>query len=428
MSGSEPDLQAVVDKRIGEVAATISPEELGTAMGDRLLAEIPEFTDSTDEDFRAGLVMSCISNLAAIRHELVSGSPLEAIPPPPEAIAWAHELAHRGMPLAALLRAYRLGHAIFEETFEENASALGLDPDVRWRVLAGAGRRMFTYIDWVSTRLVEDYEGEREQWLRGAAAAQADLIQAIVGGEPVDPKEASATLHHDVNAAQLGFIVWQEARSRAGEHADPSASIAKRLAAEFGGTHTLVVPMGEHAAWAWTAGEELSQPPSRSALLGDRVRVAAGGTHAGLDGMYRTHHEARAARRVGDIFGFRPGAILRYPSVALTSLVSTDPAQAANFVTAELGSDLGADSDAMRRLRATLQVYLDERLSPSRTARRLSIHQNTVVYRIKRTEELLGRPIEERRLELEIALRLYDGLDGLLTALPRTAATRLGSP
>jgi DNA-binding PucR family transcriptional regulator len=58
-------------------------------------------------------------------------------------------------------------------------------------------------------------------------------------------------------------------------------------------------------------------------------------------------------------------------------------------------------------------VYLDERLSPARTARRLGIHQNTVNYRVKRAEELLGRPLEDRRIELEIALRLYNGLEGL---------------
>jgi DNA-binding PucR family transcriptional regulator len=157
-------------------------------------------------------------------------------------------------------------------------------------------------------------------------------------------------------------------------------------------------------------------PASRSTVLGEHTRAAAGAPHAGIDGMYRSHHEARAARRVGEIFGSRTGAILRYPSVALVSLLSADPLQAASFASAELGPELAADTDAMRRLRATVQVYLDERFSPARTARRLGIHQNTVLYRIKRTEELLGRPLEERRLELEIALRLYSGLEGLRAA------------
>jgi DNA-binding PucR family transcriptional regulator len=383
-------------------------------MGDRLIAAIPEFAGSGDEDFRAGIVMSCASNLAAIREALVTGSEIDEITPPPDAIAWAHDLVHRGMPLAALLRSYRLGHAWFEQIFEETASALELEPDVRWRVLASASRRVFTYIDTVCTQLVDDYETEREQWLRGAAAAQAELVQAIVAGEAFDPREAAATLHYDVTAVQLGFIVWRDTRSRAAEPAVSPTSIAKGLAAEFGGWQTLVVPRGEHAAWAWTTGEQLlASPPSRSKILGDRASVAIGATHAGPDGMFRTHHEARAARRVGEIFGFRAGKIVRYPAVALAALTTADPAHALTFVVSELGSELAADTDAMLRLRATIQVYLDERLSPSRTARRLGIHQNTVVYRVRRAEELIGHPIEDRRLELEIALRLYDGLSGL---------------
>jgi len=413
MNGAVSDLQTVVNQRIAAVAATMSPQELGELMGDRLLEEIPELSSSRDEDFRAGLIMSCASNLAAIQDALCTGSPFEEIAPPADAVAWAHTLVHRGRPLAALLRAYRLGHELFAQAFEEAASAVDLEPDIRWRVLAGATQRTFRYIDLICTQLVDDYEAEREQWLRGAAAAQAELVQAIVAGEAVDAREASATLDYDVTGTHLGLVVWRDVRARSAEPARSLALVAKELAAELGGMRTLVVPMGEHAAWAWTTGARLSTPPSRSTTLGDHARVAVGAPHPGLEGMYRPHHEARAARRVGDIFGSRPGTILRYTAVGLTSLLSADPAQAVNFVMAELGSELGADSDAMRRLRATIQVYLDERLSPMRTARRLGIHQNTVLYRIKRTEELLGRPLEERRVELEIALRLYNGLDGL---------------
>lgn len=410
------ETQARVDRHIGEVAARIDAVQLGAAMGDRLIAAIPEFAGLVDADFRAGIVSSCEGNVATITEMLVSGAPMHEVTPPPDAAAWADELVHRGMPLAALLRAYRLGHEMYERTFEEAASTVDLEPDVRWRVLADAARRLFAYIDVVCTQLVDHYESAREQWLRGTAAAQAELVQAVVAGEPVDPREAVATLHHDVAGPQLGLIVWGDARTRASDRATAPATIARRLAAELGGTQTLVVPVGEHVAWAWTTGEHPTATPSRSALVDGAHGAAIGGVHPGLDGMHRTHHEARAARRVGDLLGARPGAILRYPAVALTALATADPTQAARFVEAELGDELGADTDAMRRLRATIQVYLEESLSPSRTAKRLSIHYNTVAYRIKRAEELLGRPVDDRRLELEVALRLYGGMDRLRDA------------
>lgn len=413
MSGAAaPERDAVVGRCIGEVAQAIGVEQLGVVMGDRLIADIPEFSGSTDEDFRAGIIRSCTSNLEAIRDVLAGGATVEAITVPEGATDWAHELVHRGMPLSALLRAYRLGHELFEATFEEAAAQLEMDPDVRWRVRAGATARIFRYIDTVCTQLVGVYEGEREAWLRGAAARQAKVAQAIVAGESVDPAEAATALGHDVTGPQLGLIVWRDAPVAEHVAERPLAAIARAVAASLGGTQTLAIAMGAHAVWAWTTGEALATPAQAPAVP-ERVRVAVGTVHPGLEGMRRTHHEARAARRVGDIFGARPGAVTCLHAVALASLVTADAAEAARFAVAELGPGLGADTDAMRRLRATLRTYLEERSSPSRTARRLGVHQNTVIYRMKRAEELLGHPLDERRLEVEVALRLHDGLDGL---------------
>lgn len=410
-------LEKLAEQRIREIAATLDAEKMGEDMGDYLIASIPELVDVPgDADFRDGLILSCTSNVAEICDCLLTGAHAANAVPPPDATTWAHELVHRGKPLAALLRAYRLGHWLFEQVFEERTAEFDLDPDVRQRVLAQVSQFCFHYIDIVCTQLVDEYETEREQWMRGAAAAQADLVQAIVAEEKVDPSEATATLRYDVGGTQLAFIVWADGRVRNAAGGESPAALAKQLGAEFGAAQTLVVPIGEHVAWAWATGDGLLDGlPSRSALLEDHAHVAVGAAHPGLEGMARSHREARSARRVADIFGLRPGAVVRFPTVALTSLISADPAQAVAFVAAELG-ELAADTDPIMRLRATIKVYLDEKLSPSRTARRLGIHQNTVIYRVKRAEELVGRPIEDRRLELEIALRLFEGLDGLTAA------------
>jgi DNA-binding PucR family transcriptional regulator len=113
--------------------------------------------------------------------------------------------------------------------------------------------------------------------------------------------------------------------------------------------------------------------------------------------------------------GVRRGSTVRYDSLALTALLTVDPTEAARFTIAQLG-ELAEETDAARRVRSTLRVYLEENLSPARAARRLGIHQNTVVYRVKRAEEILGHPIEEGRLELEVSVRLAEGLPGLNAA------------
>jgi DNA-binding PucR family transcriptional regulator len=135
--------------------------------------------------------------------------------------------------------------------------------------------------------------------------------------------------------------------------------------------------------------------------------------------MAESHEEALAARRVAELRKVRSAAVVGYRAGGLTALLTADPAEAVRFAEAELG-ELVADNDSAARLRATVQVYLEENLSPARAARRLGVHQNTVVYRVKRAEELLGREIEPRRLQTEVALRLAEMLDGLRAAAERT--------
>ncbi|TKC16109.1 PucR family transcriptional regulator [Robertmurraya kyonggiensis] len=56
----------------------------------------------------------------------------------------------------------------------------------------------------------------------------------------------------------------------------------------------------------------------------------------------------------------------------------------------------------------TLSVFLDTNCQISETAKRLFVHRNTVVYRIEKCEEILGKSLKESEttLQLRIALRL----------------------
>jgi hypothetical protein len=63
-----------------------------------------------------------------------------------------------------------------------------------------------------------------------------------------------------------------------------------------------------------------------------------------------------------------------------------------------------ADDDHNSRLRDTLHVFLQENGSFKATAERLSLHKNTVQYRVRKAEEGLGYPIDENRLHVELAL------------------------
>ena len=65
-------------------------------------------------------------------------------------------------------------------------------------------------------------------------------------------------------------------------------------------------------------------------------------------------------------------------------------------------------------LLGTLRVYLEEDRVQRRAAARCFIHVNTVVYRINRIEQLLGRSLDEPAtvFDLTLAMRILDVLDG----------------
>jgi len=415
MSTVQPDLESVVGQQVEAVLNRLTPGPLGQEMADLLMASIPELGRADDQDFRDGLRRSCESNLTAIWDQLLTGVSLDSIVPPAEAIAWSHELVHRGVPVPALLRAYRLGHGLAERRLEETAGELEIEPEVCWRALARISRHLFAYIDVVCTDLVDDYEQERAQWIRGAAAARAELVTAIVERQPVDARAASEKLRYDVSRCHLGLIVWAEPPRAA----QPTTSLereATALAAALGGGPALTVPIGERVVWAWTSGDRLTDDPTTAKpRMGEGVRAAIGTIREGVGGMADSHAEALVARRVAELRAVRPGTVVDYRAADLTALLTADPVEAVRFAAAQLG-ELLADSDAAARLRATVRVYLEENLSQVRAARRLGIHQNTVVYRVKRAEELLGRAVDERRLQLEVALRLSEMIDGLRAA------------
>ncbi len=70
----------------------------------------------------------------------------------------------------------------------------------------------------------------------------------------------------------------------------------------------------------------------------------------------------------------------------------------------EILGSLADDDEPNARLRETLRIFLQENRSFKATAERLTLHKNTVQYRVCKAEEGLGRPGDENRLYVELAL------------------------
>ena len=95
---------ARLSDRLGEVTAAIQR---------RLATVIPELWD--DSGLVELLGASVESNVDTVFHAVRYEIPIENIEPPTTALEYARRMAQRGVPMNALVRAYRLGHEMVLE-------------------------------------------------------------------------------------------------------------------------------------------------------------------------------------------------------------------------------------------------------------------------------------------------------------------------
>ena len=105
-------------------------------------------------------------NVATMLHVLQLSIDMEKVHAPAAAEEYARRLAQRGVPVAALLRAYRIGSTRFQDWCLQE---LGTRTD-NGAIISAAGLRIAevtaSYIDKVSEEVVSAYESEKENWVR----------------------------------------------------------------------------------------------------------------------------------------------------------------------------------------------------------------------------------------------------------------------
>ena len=384
--------------------------ELSEAIVAQIRERLPDlFPDPESFEENRRSAEGTISGLANLIEQGADPAEIEL---PEATMAYARAGAQRGIPLPVLLRSYRIGHeAVWNLLFAELVTR-SRDADELAQAVELCSAWVFGYVDAAVTLGEEFYSVERERWLRSTAASRDEAIDAILVGRERDPLVASQRLRYEIERHHVAAIAWLEA---APEDANPLASLeaaVNTLARSLGAERPLVRPLGLLVVAAWVSSparfdQDVLARAEFDAGAAPGARVAIGEPGVGIVGFRRSHAEAEQARRVATLGRRRVGSVTRYGRVALSAMATGDLDQARVFVERELG-ELAGDDDVSLRLASTLRAYLDEQASRGRTAKRLGIHENTVSYRVRQAEEILGRGVDERTLDLRVALALVD--------------------
>jgi GGDEF-like domain len=260
-----------------------------------IVREIPQLR--ADSRVLALLEASVAENVATVLHILQHGIDPDHVHAPAAAEQYARRLAQRGIPITALLRAYRIGSTRFQHWCLQELARQTDDA----AILSAAGLRIAettaAYIDQVSEELVSAYEAEKEHWLRNLSAARAARVRTLLDGDAGDVDASEAVLGYRLRQYHLGVVCWlgdPEADGHALVRLEQATTELARQAACPG--RPLFVPQDESCAWAWLplgANESFAVPTGRDAAGAELgIRFAFGAAGAGVPGFRRSHRQA----------------------------------------------------------------------------------------------------------------------------------------
>ena len=384
--------------------------ELSSGIQSLLEEQIPELRG--DARVMELLGSSVEGNVDTVLHALRYDIAVERVESPTAALEYARRLAQHGVPVNALVRAYRLGQRQMNEIIFAEVRAIDIPESVRYTVVEAITRTLFEYIDWISQQVVAVYEDERERWLENQNSLRGLRVREVLAAnKAVDADALSTSIRYPLRWHHLAVIMWCPDEGTGGDALASLQRFIRELAQAAGAeANPLFVAADGLCGYGWLPFR--AEPSDAVAAVcayaekrGDGPSLAIGTMAPGVEGFRRSHREALGARAVAMASGRHERTVISAsdPGLSIAALLGGDIAYAREWVNGVLG-DLAADTENDERLRETLRVFLACGSSYKMAAEELAMHFNTVKYRVGRAEARRGRPIAEDRLAVELAL------------------------
>jgi hypothetical protein len=383
-----------------ELAATVDVRQVATDVTDEIMDEVWSHRD--EPGFYSSLDRSVYGNVDAI-FETLHGRRTIDESPPTAALDFADTTAQVGIPAIELERAYRVGVASLWSQWFDLASDRAQQTDLSLdELVRGPSLTFLGYIDHALVAVVQRADTVRVELQRTQSQLRRVLLLQILEGSVTDATvELDQQLNYAVGDVHLALLVQSE---------DPQ-SLQKDIAelrATADARDSLVLQNSPRSWFIWLgrpAGFGPAQVSAlRRALSRGTLTVAVGEPAAGLAGLRQTYQQAFETAHLQHALGLGGHRCMWAADVRLESLLLRDTTRARQFVDAELGR-LAANDSLAERLRETLLTWLATGSHVSAAAL-LRVHENTVRNRVRQAEELLGMALHQRRIELQVALRL----------------------
>ncbi|HEX5598372.1 MAG TPA: helix-turn-helix domain-containing protein [Micromonosporaceae bacterium] len=358
-----------------------------------------------DEDFVRRLRASIVENLHGLRELLCARTTLAEVQLNAR-LDFASTQVHLGIPQMSMQRSYRISFFTMWEAWSaivrEHAQLAGLPMEEAVSAITSLTRAVFGYQDHVASQVAESYARMDEALRQSRAQVRQRLVREVLRAEsealsPADILTIGYALESD-HVAVLLPETGEEAASRLVAGLKRAARSQQALLYPLNLRRT-VVWLSRVGTWTAAVIDDLCEY-----LSGTGVTAAVSSWQSGLDGFRHCLAQADEIERVRAAWGDSAPAVIQYADVRLEMLLLQDRERAQRFVRDELGA-LADDTVECRKLRETLEASF--RLgSHVAAAEYLGVHEHTVRNRLHKAEIQLGRLIMDRRVEIQVAIRL----------------------
>ncbi len=404
----EPSNPAIRLPSVRALAATLAAEqqqEFADEMFSFIASALPTLRD--DEPLARLARGTCLGMVELMLAMMEHGIPADRAEPPVVAVEFACLVADRGLPLGDLLRSFRLGHACFGQILTDAIMALEQDPAELADAVHESERFSFAVVDLVSSGIGDVYV-EQYQRLNSRTASQGrDVVRALLDNDNVDIARAEQLLGHRLIGPQLAFICWSD-----GDEAAPRRAVSA-LQEALNVPRPVLLAMDAFAIAGWfdmsRGGLRVDELAAAAGAAAPAAHVALGPVLPGLSGFRNSRAGAERARRVISLSRRQAPTLTEWTDIALVDALSADLDAARALVRNELRA-LNRAGDDVEMLRHTAHAFVVSGYSYAAVASSQHIHRNTALQRVKKAQELRGRPLTERPAELLAALALMDAL------------------
>jgi sugar diacid utilization regulator len=345
-------------------------------------------------------------------------------PLPPAEVERTRQVAtrrvHERVSLAAFLHSTRVwGELVWDAVV---ASARMSEPQEREAAIQIASRLM-RQVDAISSVATGAYLDE----ITDRGLLRRDLMDALISGAQDDSRRLARSLRIKLSDAYIVVVIRSEEMHgelgrdepfQARVDLDRIVETTRRQFQPADGSLLAGMAHGDVVVLFPASGPNDIQRVREASvtlaqLLPPDVTVGMSAYHRGLAAISIAHAEARAAAEISDRLGLH-GRVVGLEDVLVDHLLRAS-SLAQGILADAMQPVVEYDQQHSAELIATLRAFVETRFNLTQSAGLLSVHPNTVVYRLRRVREIAGRDPHntDDLLVLWLGLKVLDlGLRG----------------